>query len=196
MHAVAFARFHDLDFRYHLLRVRWSPRFRDDTGTILGELCNFSRHLRRDLRPHSPLASPCPVQLGRRHEWSEKRSCSRIWERSCREFRKHLAAATELFSSPPMPLFSASPNSPRFAQVRSEQRGKHRKVRRKFLANALAGTETTQLTVTRTPVAWGTVMEHLPCLSESFLVAVVMYASRLSSPGACNVSVCTTPLAS
>src|SRR5258708_7541723 len=53
-----------------------------------------------------------------------------------------------------------------------------------------------QLSVTRNPVAWGTVTEHLPCLSESVFVAVVMYASRLSSPGACNVSVCTTPLAS
>src|SRR5580658_3802253 len=58
------------------------------------------------------------------------------------------------------------------------------------------GLSAIQLSVTRTPVAWGTVMEHLPCLRDSFLVAVVMYASRLSSPGACNVSVCTTPLAS
>jgi hypothetical protein len=29
---------HHLDFGDHLLRVRRSPRFRDDTGTILGEL--------------------------------------------------------------------------------------------------------------------------------------------------------------
>ena len=41
-------------------------------------------------------------------------------------------------------------------------------------ANALAGMETTQLTVTRTPVAWGTGTEHLPCLSESVFVDVVM----------------------
>ena len=61
-------------------------------------------------------------------------------------------------------------------------------------ANALAGAETTQLTVTRTPVEWGTVTEHLPCLSDSVFVDVVMCASRLSSAGACNVSVCTTPL--
>lgn len=53
-----------------------------------------------------------------------------------------------------------------------------------------------QLSVTRNPVAWGTVTEHLPCLSESLFVDVVMCASRLSSAGACNVSVCTTPLAS
>src|ERR1700733_10405306 len=66
-HAVAFARPHHLDFGDHLLRVRRSPRFRDDTGTILGELCNFSPYLRRVLRPHSPLASHRPVQLGRRH---------------------------------------------------------------------------------------------------------------------------------
>src|SRR5580692_6470597 len=67
MHAVAFARPHHLDFGDHLLRVRRSPRSRDDTGTILGELCNFSHHLRRVLHPHSPLASHRPVQLGRRH---------------------------------------------------------------------------------------------------------------------------------
>src|SRR4029077_10660046 len=48
-----------------------------------------------------------------------------------------------------------------------------------------------QLSVTRTPVARGTVTEHLPCLSESVFVAVVMCASRLSSAGACNVSDCT-----
>ena len=53
-----------------------------------------------------------------------------------------------------------------------------------------------QLSVTRNPVAWGTVTEHLPCLSESVFVDVMMCASRLSSSGACNVSVCTTPLAS
>src|ERR1700675_2971431 len=53
-----------------------------------------------------------------------------------------------------------------------------------------------QLSVTRNPVAWGTVTEHLPCLSVSVFVDVVMCASRLSSPGACSVSVCTTPLAS
>src|SRR5580692_1351713 len=53
-----------------------------------------------------------------------------------------------------------------------------------------------QLTATRNPLAWGTMTEHLPCLSESLLVDVVMCASGLSSPGACNVSVCTTPLAS
>src|SRR5580698_494738 len=53
-----------------------------------------------------------------------------------------------------------------------------------------------QLNVTRNPVARGTVTEHLPCLSESVFVDVVMCASRLSSPVACNVSVCTTPLAS
>src|ERR1700728_180126 len=53
-----------------------------------------------------------------------------------------------------------------------------------------------QITVTRNPVAWGTMTEHLPCLSESVFVDVVMCASRLSSAGACNVSVCTTPLAS
>src|SRR5271169_5684341 len=53
-----------------------------------------------------------------------------------------------------------------------------------------------QFSVTRNPVAWGTVTEHLPCLSESLFVEVVMCASRLSSPGACNVSVCTAPLAS
>src|SRR5260370_360689 len=53
-----------------------------------------------------------------------------------------------------------------------------------------------QLSVTCNPVAWGTVTEHLPCLSESVFVDVVMCASRLSSPAACNVSVCTTPLAS
>src|SRR5579863_1373056 len=46
-----------------------------------------------------------------------------------------------------------------------------------------------QITVTRTPVAWGTVTEHLPCLSESVVVDVVMCASRLSSAGVCNVSV-------
>src|SRR5579863_5280447 len=67
MHAVAFARSRDLDFRYHLLRVRRSPRSRDDTGTVLGELCHLSHHLRRVLYPHSSLASYCPVQLGRRH---------------------------------------------------------------------------------------------------------------------------------
>src|SRR6266853_4977144 len=53
-----------------------------------------------------------------------------------------------------------------------------------------------QLTVSRNPVAWGTMTEHLPCLRESVFVDVVMCASRLSSAGACNVSVCTTPLAS
>src|SRR5579864_938094 len=53
-----------------------------------------------------------------------------------------------------------------------------------------------QLSIRRNPVAWGTRTEHLPCLSESVFVDVVMCASRLSSPGACNVSVCTTPLAS
>src|SRR5580700_2073518 len=53
-----------------------------------------------------------------------------------------------------------------------------------------------QTTVTRNPVAWGTMTEHLPCLSESLFVDVVMCASGLSSRGACNVSVCTTPLAS
>jgi hypothetical protein len=36
----------------------------------------------------------------------------------------------------------------------------------------------------------------LPCLSEPAFIDVVMCASRLSSPGACNVSVCTTPPAS
>jgi hypothetical protein len=35
--------------------------FRDDTGTILGKLCNFSHHLRRVLHPDSALASRCPV---------------------------------------------------------------------------------------------------------------------------------------
>jgi len=59
-------------------------------------------------------------------QWSEKRSCFLTWESSCREFRKHLAAATALFSSPPTPSFSASPNSPRFApHVRRQQRVKH-----------------------------------------------------------------------
>jgi len=36
--------------------------------------------------------------------------------------------------------------------------------------------------------------EHLPCLSESVFVEVVMCASRLSSAGACNISVSTAPL--
>ena len=40
----------------------------------------------------------------------------------------------------------------------------------------------------------GTVTGHLPCLSESVLVEAVMCASRLSSAGACSVSVSTTPL--
>ena len=31
-----------------------------------------------------------------------------------------------------------------------------------------------QLSVTRNPVAWGTVTEHLPCLSESLFVDVVI----------------------
>jgi len=38
------------------------------------------------------------------------------------------------------------------------------------------------------------VTEHLPCLSESVFVEVVMCVSRLSSAGACNISVSTTPL--
>src|ERR1700733_657525 len=53
-----------------------------------------------------------------------------------------------------------------------------------------------QITATRNPVAWGTMTEHLPCLSESLFVNVVTRASGLSSPGARNVSVCTTPLTS
>src|ERR1035438_5821338 len=53
-----------------------------------------------------------------------------------------------------------------------------------------------QVSVTRTPVARGTVTEHLPCLSESVFDDIVMFASWLSSSGACNVSVCTTPRAS
>jgi len=36
--------------------------------------------------------------------------------------------------------------------------------------------------------------EHLPCLSETVFVEVVMCASRLSSAGACNISVSTAPL--
>src|SRR5216684_7699543 len=51
-----------------------------------------------------------------------------------------------------------------------------------------------QLSVARNPVAWGTVTEHLPCLSESVFVEVVMYVSRLSSAGARNISVSTAPL--
>jgi hypothetical protein len=39
-----------------------------------------------------------------------------------------------------------------------------------------------------------TMTEHLPCLSESVFVEVVMCASRLSSAGACNISVSTAPL--
>jgi hypothetical protein len=38
-----------------------------------------------------------------------------------------------------------------------------------------------------TPLAWGTVTEYLPCLSEAAFVEVVMYASRLSGAGACNL---------
>src|SRR5580692_6021366 len=53
-----------------------------------------------------------------------------------------------------------------------------------------------QLSVTRKPVAWGTITEHLPCLRDSVFIDIVICASRLSNPGACNVSVCTTPLAS
>src|ERR1700727_3420750 len=67
MHAVASARSHPLDFGYHLLRVRRSPGFRDDTGTILGELCDFSHHLGRILHPDSAMASHRPVELGCRH---------------------------------------------------------------------------------------------------------------------------------
>ena len=36
--------------------------------------------------------------------------------------------------------------------------------------------------------------EHLPCLSEPVFVDFVMCASRLSSAGACNISVSTAPL--
>src|ERR1700752_3487556 len=36
--------------------------------------------------------------------------------------------------------------------------------------------EPIQLSVTRNPVPWGTVTEHLPCLSESVFVDVVMCA--------------------
>ena len=52
-----------------------------------------------------------------------------------------------------------------------------------------------QLSVTRNPVAWGTVTEHLPCLSDS-VFDVVICASGLSSPSACKVSVCTSRPAS
>src|ERR1035437_4488685 len=45
-----------------------------------------------------------------------------------------------------------------------------------------------QRRVTRNPVAWGTVTEYVPCLSEWVFVDVVMCASQLSSPGACNLS--------
>src|SRR5579872_634365 len=51
-----------------------------------------------------------------------------------------------------------------------------------------------QSSVTRSPVACGTVAEYLPCLSESVFVDAVMCASRLSSAGACNVSLFTAPL--
>src|SRR5260370_16958856 len=51
-----------------------------------------------------------------------------------------------------------------------------------------------QLSVTRNPIAWGTVTEYLPCFSESLFVDAVMCASRLSSAGACSVSLFTPPL--
>jgi hypothetical protein len=42
--------------------------------------------------------------------------------------------------------------------------------------------------VRRNPVEWGTVTEHLPCLSESVFIEVGM-----SSAGACNISVSIAP---
>jgi hypothetical protein len=50
-----------------------------------------------------------------------------------------------------------------------------------------------QSSVIRNPVACGTGAEYLPCLSESVFVDAVMCASRLSSAGACNVSLFTSP---
>src|SRR5262245_5188287 len=60
--------------------------------------------------------------------------------------------------------------------------------------DAAASLITTQITVTRNPVARGTMTEHLRCLSERVFADFVMFASRLSSAGACNVSVSTFPL--
>src|SRR5580704_1382298 len=48
-----------------------------------------------------------------------------------------------------------------------------------------------QFSVTCNPIAWGTMTERLPCLSDS-VFDVVMCASRRSSPSACKVSVCTS----
>src|ERR1700735_4240070 len=53
-----------------------------------------------------------------------------------------------------------------------------------------------QLSVTRDPAAWGTVTEHLLCLSETVFVGLLMCAARLSSRTAGKVSAFTTPLAS
>src|ERR1700722_7349545 len=53
-----------------------------------------------------------------------------------------------------------------------------------------------QTIVMRNPVACGTTTLHLPCFSEPLFADVVMCASRLSNPGACNASDWTAPLAS